>query len=135
MSDGHWHAYGYDALSDYRIKKNVKNLDDSYTVDNIRPISYDNIVSNRKYLGVIAHELQEIYPFMVTGEKDCIGDYQSVNYNNFILILIKEVQDLKKWKFKTEGLIQEIVIENGKNKIELQSLKDDLQQIKLIMNK
>jgi hypothetical protein len=46
-------------------------------------------------LGVIAHELQEEYPFMVTGEKD--GDEtQSVNYIYLIGILIKEIQDLKK---------------------------------------
>ena len=95
MSDGHWHAYGYDALSDYRIKKNVKNLDDSYTVDNIRPISYDNIVSNRKYLGVIAHELQEVYPSLVNGEKDG-KEYQTVNYSALIGVLVREIQTLKR---------------------------------------
>jgi hypothetical protein len=46
-------------------------------------------------MGLIAHELQEEFPFLVTGEKD--GDeHQSVNYNGLIALLIKEVQELKK---------------------------------------
>jgi flagellar biosynthesis chaperone FliJ len=43
----------------------------------------------------LAHELQEIYPELVTGEKDGI-DIQSVNYNGLIPILINEIQNLKK---------------------------------------
>ena len=46
-------------------------------------------------IGFIAHELQEHYPFLVEGEKDG-HDYQSVNYNGLIGILINEVQQLKK---------------------------------------
>jgi flagellar biosynthesis chaperone FliJ len=46
-------------------------------------------------MGFFAHEVQEIFPFLVTGEKD--GEHmQSMNYNGFIALLVKEVQDLKK---------------------------------------
>ena len=45
-------------------------------------------------IGLIAHELQEIYPELVNGEKD--GEqFQSVNYIGLIPILIKEIQILK----------------------------------------
>ena len=46
-------------------------------------------------MGFIAHEVQEVFPFLVTGEKD--GEsMQSLNYNGFIAVLVKEIQDLKK---------------------------------------
>jgi hypothetical protein len=45
-------------------------------------------------MGLVAHELQEVFPFLVNGEKDG-KDYQSVNYNGLIPVLIKEIQDLK----------------------------------------
>ena len=45
-------------------------------------------------MGLIAHEVQEIYPFLVNGEKD--GEkFQSVNYTSLIALLIKEIKDLK----------------------------------------
>ena len=80
--------------SDYRIKQYVQNLDDLYVVDNLRPVSYYNTLSNKKDVGLIAHELQEIYPFMVNGEKDGPKN-QSVGYTSLIGILIKEIQRLK----------------------------------------
>jgi len=46
-------------------------------------------------LGFIAHEVQEQYPFLVTGEKDGKNN-QSINYQEMIPILVKEIQDLKK---------------------------------------
>jgi hypothetical protein len=69
-------------------------LDNLYTLDKIRPVSYYNIISQNIDLGVIAHELQEIYPFMVHGEKDG-PSHQRVNYISIICILIKEIQRLK----------------------------------------
>ena len=45
-------------------------------------------------MGLIAHEVQEIYPFIVNEEKD--GEkYQSVNYTSLIALLIKEIKELK----------------------------------------
>jgi hypothetical protein len=88
-------ATSFNSTSDYRIKENVKLLDDTFTVDNLNPVTYTLKGTTQPGLGVIAHELQEEYPFMVTGEKD--GDKtQSVNYIYLIGILIKEIKDLKK---------------------------------------
>ena len=79
--------------SDYRVKTNVTDLDGSYTVDKLVPIQYDNILSNNHEFGLIAHELQEVYPELVKGEKDGV-EYQRVNYNGLIGVLVKEVQEL-----------------------------------------
>ena len=88
-------ATSFRTTSDYRIKENVENLDETYNVNNLRPVTYNNKLTNSKDIGLIAHELQEVYPYLVNGEKDD-ENYQSVNYIGLIPILIKEIKDLKK---------------------------------------
>ena len=87
-------ATSFNATSDYRIKENVKPLDDAFTIDNIKPVTFTNTLLHRQDIGVIAHELQVQYPYLVTGEKDG-QDNQTVNYTGFIGILIHEVKQLK----------------------------------------
>ena len=53
-----------------------------------------NKKTGKQDIGLIAHELQEQYPFLVTGIKDG-NDLQSVNYIGLIGLLIKEIQNLK----------------------------------------
>ena len=81
--------------SDYRIKQNVSSFDSSTAFDQLRPVKYFNILSNTQDYGLIAHELQEQFPELVHGEKDDPDRYQTVNYNGFISILIREIQHLK----------------------------------------
>ena len=80
--------------SDYRIKHDVKNLDETFTINGLRPVLYKNIKLNKLDIGLIAHELQEVYPYLVSGVKDG-ENLQTVNYTGLIPILIKEIQDLK----------------------------------------
>ena len=83
------------ASSDYRLKKDIKNIDESFTVDNLNPVIYKLINNDQIQTGFIAHELQEYYPFLVNGVKD--GEMmQSINYSGLIPILVKEIQNLKK---------------------------------------
>jgi hypothetical protein len=88
-------AQSFNATSDYREKREVMDLDDSYTVDVLRPVSYKFIKNDDNlHIGFIAHEVQEHYPFLVQGVKD--GPVpQSLNYNDLIGILTKELKDLK----------------------------------------
>jgi hypothetical protein len=88
-------ATTFNATSDYRIKDNVLPLNDSFIVDNLRPVQYYNKLSKGEDIGLIAHELQEHYPNLVTGIKDGDG-YQSVNYTGLIPILIHEIKTMKK---------------------------------------
>jgi hypothetical protein len=81
--------------SDYRIKENVTPLDDSFTIDNLRPVTYKHTVAQKQDIGFIAHEVQEVFPFLVNGEKDGVN-LQTLNYTGLIGILVKEIQDLKK---------------------------------------
>ena len=91
---GNVNATSYNTPSDYRIKENVTQLDDTFVVDKLNPVTYLNKKSDKQDIGLIAHELQEIYPELVNGEKD--GEQlQSVNYLGLIPILIKEIKLLK----------------------------------------
>jgi hypothetical protein len=73
----------------------VKPLDSSYNIDLLKPIHYINTISNKEDMGFFAHEMQEIYPYLVDGIKD--GDKtQSINYIGLIAVLVKEIQGLKK---------------------------------------
>jgi hypothetical protein len=58
-------------------------------------------------MGLIAHELQEVYPFLVNGEKDG-ANHQSINYTSLIALLIKEIQALKERVNKLENNCFEI---------------------------
>ena len=89
----------FNAISDYRIKENIVPLDESFTIDGLNPVTYNLKSTGRQDIGFIAHEVQEFYPFLVSGEKDG-KDTQSLNYNGFIGILTKEIKVLKKKEAK-----------------------------------
>ena len=87
-------AGSYATSSDYRIKTNIVELDETYNVDKLRPVKYYQTQINREKYGLIAHELQEHYPDLVVGEKDG-SELQRVNYMGLIAILINEIKRLK----------------------------------------
>ena len=80
--------------SDYRLKTNIEPLLSSRTIDDLKPMEYD-LSGNTHDMGFIAHEVQEVFPFLVQGTKDG-ENMQSLNYTGFIALLVKEVQELKK---------------------------------------
>jgi hypothetical protein len=92
---GTLYSKGVLLASDYRLKNIIKELDDKNIIDDIRVYEYLHKDFNDKNFGVIAHELQEIYPNLVEGIKDG-KQMQSVNYIGIIPLLINEVKNLKK---------------------------------------
>ncbi len=81
--------------SDYRLKENVQPLTENETVNELHPVKYYNTNLKKNDYGLLAHELQEKYPFLVSGEKDG-AENQSINYNGLISLLVHEVKNLKK---------------------------------------
>ena len=81
--------------SDYRVKENVRDLEDSDSIASLTPISYtQNNLHHKKAIGFIAHEFAESFPDLVDGTKDG-PEMQSINYNGIIAVLIKEIQTLR----------------------------------------
>ena len=88
-------AAAFNSTSDYRVKENIQDLNlNIYNVNPLRPVNYFNNRLNKLDIGFIAHEVQEYYPFLVSGEKDG-EENQSLNYSGLIGILVKEIQELK----------------------------------------
>ena len=69
--------------------------------------------SGKQDIGLIAHELQEHYPFLVSGKKDG-KEMQSVNYTGLIGVLIKEIQELKITVKELKSRVT--ILESNKNK-------------------
>ena len=97
-------ASSFNTTSDYRVKGNAVELKDTnFTIDNLKPVYYYNKKTEKNDIGLIAHEVQQEFPFLVNGIKD--GDeMQSVNYIGLIAVLINEIQELKS-KLNIYGII------------------------------
>jgi hypothetical protein len=92
-------------LSDYRVKDLIEPLNSSYKVDNLKPIRYYNKKTEREEIGFLAHEVQAIFPCLVTGEKDG-QDIQTLNYIGLIGVLTNEIQILKAEVAELKNLIK-----------------------------
>jgi hypothetical protein len=91
---GQCSASSFTTTSDYRIKEHIKPLSPNISVLNLRPVSYFNVLTQKEDIGLIAHEVQEKYPFMVLGEKDGERN-QSINYTNIVTAMINDIKMLK----------------------------------------
>ena len=109
--------------SDYRIKDNVKQLDDTFTVRYLNPVSYINSQTNKQDIGLLAHELQEQFPELVTGEKDG-PEIQTVNYVGLIGVLIKEIQKLQKINTTYEKKINDLQNSINNHEIRIRKLEN-----------
>ena len=102
-------ATQFNTTSDYRIKENPIPLGDpminKYTIDVLEPCQYQNKLSNQLNIGLIAHEVQEYFPFLVSGNKDDPA-YQSVNYIGLIPLLIHEIKLLKERSKRNKDKIE-----------------------------
>ena len=93
--------------SDYRIKANVELLGSEFSVSKLVPVKYYNTILRKDDVGFIAHEIQDVFPQFVEGEKDG-ENYQSVNYTGLIAILVKEIQHLKQENIEIRQELREI---------------------------
>ncbi|MDD3030082.1 MAG: tail fiber domain-containing protein [Alphaproteobacteria bacterium] len=80
--------------SDRRLKENIKPIDKALDrLGKIKPVSFTLKATGQKSLGVIAQDLEKVYPELVRNEKD---GFKSVAYDGLIAPLIASVQELKK---------------------------------------
>jgi hypothetical protein len=69
----------YSSTSDYRIKDNVRTFDATAVLTQLRPVQYEWKVSGESSYGFIAHEVQAVIPYAVSGAKDATNADGSIN--------------------------------------------------------
>ena len=94
-------ATNFDSLSDRKVKTNIQVIQNP--IDKIKKIdgvSFNWKMDNKPSLGVIADNVEEILPEIVSG-----NDPKSVNYNGLIGLLIEVVKDQQKQIDELRGLL------------------------------
>jgi hypothetical protein len=87
-------ATSFNTSSDYRLKEDLKDFEGLDMVSKIPVYDFKWKVDNNRGYGVMAHELEEVLPQAVIGEKDA-EDMQGVDYSKIVPILIKSIQELQ----------------------------------------
>lgn len=92
----------FNSTSDCRCKENIATVDNAYCkIGQIRGVNYNWKDSGKYTIGVVAQEVEEAFPELVTTDDD---GYKSVNYNGLVGALIETVKCL-------QGKVEEL--ENG----------------------
>ena len=84
----------YNSISDYRAKQDFKQFNGLNLVSAMKTYDFEWKIDGSRSYGIIAHELKEVVPYVVLGDKDG-EDFQSVDYSKLVPILIKSIQELK----------------------------------------
>lgn len=82
-------ANGFFDTSDARVKTNVVEIDAS-KADAVRLVEFDRTDKKHHGYGVIAQELEKVYPEMVNTDSE---GFTSVNYNELAMVKIKYLED------------------------------------------
>lgn len=86
-------AFSTFSTSDERLKSNISPIENALEkVDEIKPVEFTWKHSDKKDYGVIAQQIEQLYPDFVTENMD---GYKVVKYNPLIALLLKSVQELK----------------------------------------
>jgi hypothetical protein len=89
-STGRLSATLLDSLSDENLKKDISTVDGAVDkVKQLRGVDYTWKESEEKSIGVIAQELREVLPELVSESENGL----SVNYNGIIGVLIEAIKE------------------------------------------
>ena len=91
------------AYSDYRLKEDVKTIDNALDkVSKLRGVEYTKKETQAREIGVIAQEVKEIVPELVTIENtksdinpEGLEDLHTMKYANTVGLLIEAIKELK----------------------------------------
>ena len=90
----------YNTSSDYRLKENIAPMSGALgVVQQLKPCTYTWKSDGTNGQGFIAHELQEVVPDCVTGEKDAVDEegnpkYQGIDTSFLVATLTAAIQEL-----------------------------------------
>ena len=87
------YAAGLVEGSALRIKKNIKPLENTLDkITKLRGIEFDYKETNKHSIGMIAEEVNEIFPELVTKNKD--GEVEAMSYSRMTAVLLEAVKEL-----------------------------------------
>jgi len=82
----------YNTSSDYRLKEDLRSIKGIELLSKINVYDFAWKIDGSRSYGVMAHELQEVIPYAVTGIKDG-KDFQSVDYSKLVPIVIQATKE------------------------------------------
>jgi hypothetical protein len=91
----------YSTSSDYRLKENIAPMTGALgLVQQLKPVTYNWKVDGSNGQGFIAHELAEVCPDCVVGDKDAVDadgkpQYQGIDTSFLVATLTAAIQELK----------------------------------------
>jgi len=102
-------SVSYNSTSDYRKKENVNyNWDGTTELKKLKPAKFNFIGNSDTIQGFLAHEVSDVVPLAVTGEKDGTEKYtdedgeektrevyQSMDVSKLVPLLVKTIQELE----------------------------------------
>jgi hypothetical protein len=89
----------YNTSSDYRLKHDIQPMTGALAkVTQLKPVTYKWNIDDSQSQGFIAHELQEVVPECVTGEKDAVDAdgnpvYQGIDTSFLVATLTAALQE------------------------------------------
>jgi hypothetical protein len=103
----------YNTTSDYRLKEDLRDFNGLDKVSKIKVYDFKWKNLDERIDGVIAHELQEVLPYAVSGVKDALNhegkiEAQSVDYSKLTPVLVKAIQELKAQNDDLQSQINEL---------------------------
>ena len=113
-------SVSYTSTSDYRLKQDLKPYNGLALINRLKTYDFAWKIDNSRMYGFMAHELQEVLPYLVSGQKDAVDANgkiipQTVDYSKLTPILVKAIQEqdetinkLKKDKERLEQTLKEI---------------------------
>ena len=93
-------SVSFNTTSDYRLKENIAPMQNALNVvKQLKPVTYTWKATGESTQGFIAHELQEVAPECVTGEKDAVDEegnpqYQGIDTSFLVATLTAAIQEL-----------------------------------------
>jgi hypothetical protein len=88
----------YYTTSDYRLKEDLKEVNGLEKIAAIKVYDFKWKNNNLRMDGVLAHELSNVLPYAVTGDKDALDkdgniNPQGVDYSKLAPVLVKAIQE------------------------------------------
>ena len=128
--------------SDKRLKKNIENLNGAlFNITRLNGVSFNwnataknemGIVDEKQQIGVIAQELEKVYPQLVKTNEE---GFKTVNYVSLTAVLLEAIKELNNKVSTLEAENEDLKAQLTKTgSEEIDKLKDEIAEIKALIS-